>query len=271
MFPILSLRRGLGDDAPVWLRWLRVVAFLVAFGTQAIIWAAEATIDFSSDPAATWTAARGGYVWDSGNGELDPDFTIASPIILRYTGTLPGSVEHESQCTARVGDSSGTSTGGCGGVRISSSADDGYGVSIDRADTLSIVRRSDSSNTTNPGTCTTQTPVVNDFEFFTVRIAAEGAVGAAVTLTVWYINHGTTKPASDPGWISAGATTFTCTDNSATGTRLDEATHTNTGIVHGAQGSDYDSMTDYFHSRSIADRSAGGSGPCLRSLLGVGC
>lgn len=265
----LFLLRRCSDGQPDWLRWLRVVAVLFAFSIHPILWAAEAVIDFASDPASTWTAARGGYVWDSGNGELDLDFTIASPIILRYTGTTPGSVEHESQCTARVGDSSGTSTGGCGGVRIGASADDGYGVSIDRADTLSIVRRSDGSNTTNPGTCTTQTPAVNDFEFFTVRIAAEGAVGSAVTLTVWYINHGTTKPAADPGWISAGATSFTCSDNSASGTRLDEATHTHTGIMHGAQGSDYDSMTDYFHSRAISDRSAGSSRPCFAALLGV--
>lgn len=250
----------------------KLLALLGALCASAILIAAEVTIDFSADPTSTWTAARGGYAWDDPNDELDVDQSIASPLIIRYTGTLPGSVEHEAQCTAKVGDSSGTSTTGCAGVRIDSSSDEGYGLNIDRADTAVVVRRSGGSNTSNPGTCTQQAITVNDNEFFTVRIAAAGVVGAAVDLEFWVTNHGASKPGADPGWISAGTTLhFTCQDNSATGTRLDESTHTNTGIVHSVQGTNYDSQTDYFHSRSIADRSPASSSGCWMALLGVGC
>jgi hypothetical protein len=213
--------------------------------------------DFTTDPAARWSARQGAEpTWDSGNSEFD---VTASARWLSIYDTTTGSIEHECQATWLM---SGGASIGMPAVRGRSDATiEAYviGTMNPTSDTLQVSRIN-----TGGGSMTQigvdQTVTIANSDWITVRIAAEGSAGSAVTLSVWWQVHAAAggKP-SDPGWIGVdGSPNYSVTDSAATGTRLDNSAATYAGLGSHWTGSDYDTRTIWWKARAISDRAGGG-------------
>lgn len=209
----------------------------------------EYTDDFSTDPSSRWTQIAGTFTWDSGNGELDVATKGGSSIhIFRYSDNAPGSLDHEAQATAAIV----TQYEGAAGVRMDTfDGSDAYFLEMGQVggdDNLYVSRMSAG---TYVNLTSTATPGIDDNDFITFRLAAEGNAGANVLLSWWLTDHGTTKP-SDPGWIGADdSPDATYTDTAAT--RLDASANESGGLSGGGTATE-DQQIDFFKVRAVSDR-----------------
>lgn len=216
----------------------------------------EYTDDFSSDPfsAPRWTNDRGTAVWDSTNNELDMSFAVGNPQ-CRYSVNDAGSIEHESQITS-VWDGLFEQAAGAAVRMDSAGGQDCYFCTWNRTNVL-LYR----SNAGSPTLLTSAAFSATAFDFVTNRIAASGAAGANVALSIWRTTHGASKP-SDPGWYGTdGSPDQTYTDTAVD--RLDASGHLDCGSSGIGTGADYDSRSDFFKLRAISDRGGGGGSPTV--------
>lgn len=203
--------------------------------------------DFATDPASRWTTVGWPFVHDSGNGEMDVNMSDDGGI--RYSDNGTGSIEHESQVTNLTGVSRIPGPA----VRFATNGDTTfYALGVSATDSFSIQRLLLGARTTLASA--TATLATNDFA--TLRFAAEGGNGATVAFTGWLTNHGVSKPA-DPGWIAATALSFDVATDSSVDRLDDDSLHMQCGVGGRLIGTDYDTQTDYFKQRTIADRSGG--------------
>ena len=207
------------------------------------------TDNFDTNPfsPARWVIQLGNIVWDSINLEFDIDEPgSGSGPIFRYIANSPGTVEHESQITALF--LSSNSLVGPGVRMANTGANDAYGLRIDPVGVTLF--RYNAGARSNLGFQSVPVTITSG-NYYTMRLAARGAVGSAVTLNVWMVNHGPSKP-TDPGWIGVdGSPDLTFTDTAVSGTRLDGSQHTEAGISGRVGGGTYDDRTDYFKVRAI--------------------
>jgi hypothetical protein len=190
--------------------------------------------------------------WDSTDEELDVAH-VGAVTCVEYVANTPGSIEHEAQVTALSSASEPQVI--TAAVRIDGAGVDWYSVTIRQVTNLIRIHRYVAGASTEIYSAALTITAGN---FVTVRLAAAGAVGDNVVLSVWVTEHSTTKPA-DPGWIGVdGSPDFTYTDTA--GTRLDASTHDACGIGgSSAISADYDTRLCFWKSRAISDRSGGGS------------
>jgi hypothetical protein len=130
---------------------------------------------------------------------------------VRYSVNGPGSIEHEAQCTFIQGTGGVFPSGAAAACRIDNTgADDWYYIEIDLDDDVILCRLNGASRTAL--TTFTGGFVNAASDWLTVRIAAAGAIGANTVISLWWQNHGGSKPA-DPGWIGVdGSPDQTYTD-----------------------------------------------------------
>lgn len=217
----------------------------------------EYTDNFSTDPFSDprWTNVKNTQVWDSGNGELDMQTNASNRPSARYSQNGPGSIEHESQATfIQVGS---FALGGGGATRFDNTGVlDWYYNIVDTNDNIVLYRVNGDSRSTLTTFSSALVNATNDF--LTVRMASSGSAGSNVVLSLWYTNHGTSKP-SDPGWIGVDASpNQTYTDTAAD--RLDDSVHSQCGIASEGGGIEVDTRHDFFKQRAISDR-AGAAAP----------
>ncbi len=211
---------------------------------------AEYSDNFNTNPyAGRWVNEIKGATWDSVNFDLD--IVDDNDVAIRYTSS-PGSIDHEAQVTARAN----TSTRLVGpGVRWDNAGvDNGYGMTIENGGV--IIQRYNNGARTNVQSFAIPVTFTGG-NFYTMRLAASGGVGGNVTLNIWVVDHGPTKP-GDPGWIGNDSSPqITFTDSSAT--RIAGLTNDNGAIAGRASISTFDGQHDYFKLRAISAR--GGSTP----------
>jgi hypothetical protein len=224
--------------------------------------------DFTTDPAARWSARQGVEpTWDSGNSEFD---VTASARWLSIYDTTTGSIEHEVQATWIMG---GGSSMGMPALRGRSDATiEAYYIGTVNASTdILQVHRLNTGGASHTQIGVDQSLTgIGSADWLTVRIAAQGTAGSAVTLSVWWQIHAAAggKPA-DPGWIGVdGSPQYQVTDSAASGTRLDNAAATYAGLGSHWTGSDYDTRTIWWKARAISDR-AGGAGGAVDTVQSV--
>lgn len=213
--------------------------------------------NFDADTSTRWTDRLGAspaHVWDGTNFEMDVDCSVGN-IGIQYSSAGPGSIEHEAQVTYKVGGAIAQPSPGVAVRMRNDATTEWYAAYIDReTNRLEIHRRNAAGNWDSLATL--GITVANN-DFVTVRLRAAGAVGAAVVLDAWYLNHGSSKP-SDPGWIGATAD-LNVTDAATTDTvRHDQAEHAYCGVSGKAGGFDYDTQHDFWKARTIAEASGGG-------------
>lgn len=220
----------------------------------------EYTDNFDTDPfASRWVSERGGGVHDAGNGEMD--ITMDNGPMLRYAANSPGSIEQEAQVT---GQGSPTAVSGdClpgPAVRCEAGAITGYITYMFQGDLL-VISRENANVRTDLYVASHATHTTN---FYTLRLSAEGANGANVTLNGWQQDHGSSKP-SDPGWFgdNGSSTTGAVVDSDVD--RLDDASvHLQGGIGGRASGAtEHDTRHDYWKVRAISDRAGAPTPPNL--------
>src|SRR3990167_4043001 len=209
--------------------------------------------NFDTNHSARWTGRLNNLVYDSTNLELgDTTASGASNTNIEYTAGSLGSIAHETQGTFLTFSSvSGGWNNACG-VRYNNSADQNYHVQHEQgtgtAGTIYWMRNVG-------GTMTEMSSVSVDVDvstFRTIRLAAEGAVGANVVLSIWYTDHGASKP-SDPGWIGTDASPNQTYTDTAAG-RHDDADDTYGGIGLWAPSATFDNRIDFWKGRAISDR-----------------
>lgn len=210
---------------------------------------------FTSDPGATFTQVSSTWAHDNTNGEMD--VALAGNWAMKYVGsspTAPNHIEHEQQCSWFTGTGPADGVGG-NGVRFSTSQYDAYVTNVyyGTADTINVRRIiNGTASTLHTWTGLVMAPSV----CVTTRMAARGAIGNSVILEYWYVDHGASKPGTDPGWIGVdGSPSYTYTDSDAS--RLDDSVHVQCGIGGHWQGIDYDTRHHRFKTRAISDRPGG--------------
>lgn len=222
------------------------------------------TDNFTTDTSANWAHSGGAaffptsdVTWDTGAGELVVDYD--SQGLGRYT-TETGSLEHEVQLTVRM-PSTTLEHSVTGSPRMNSG--DGYflapasdyraALARFNGGSITVLRYVDLATGSDFATGDTATEP-DPSDWVTVRLAAEGSVGGNVTLSLWWVVHGASKPASDPGWIGTdGSPQFVYVDSDAN--RLDDSVHNDVGIA-GLQNTT-STRADWWKARNISDRSPG--------------
>lgn len=204
--------------------------------------------NFSTDPTSRWTTLSGTvFAWDSANNELDFNTTVGFSAL--YSANDPGSIVHEAQITAKEATTAAVRSW-YAAVRGYTTNQDCYTLFSNGDDIFPLGRWNAASRTALTTFSVTER---NADDFFTWRVAAEGAAGANVALSLWYSRHGTTKP-SDPGWIGVdNSPSFTYTDTAVD--RLDDSTHLLGGIggrLHAT--TDTNTRASFFKVRAISDR-----------------
>lgn len=210
---------------------------------------AQTLDDFTTDPAARWSAiGASAYTWDSANGEFDVNTVSADPYLFA-NAAAPGGMDQEAQLSFIMGADNFEARAPVPMVRHRSGQVEGYFLRFNHVEDFYQLLRFTAGAEGEVGGGAALT--INPSEWYTVRIAAEGGVGANVTISVWVQSHGASKPA-DPGWIGAnGSPDNIWTDTN--GSRLDEADSVLCGIA-GKDTSDYDTRCDFYKHRLIADR-----------------
>ncbi len=222
----------------------------------------EYTDDFSTDPSARWTGILGATIaHDAANSEMDNN-TNDTDAIAYYSANDPGSIEQEAQHTYFL-DGRATKDYYGTAVRVDGSATDGYVAMASNQDDLIYVFRYLAGTRSTTGS-NAKTLAVD--EWHTTRIAASGAAGSNVAMSIWDNNHGASKPSSDPGWYGTdGTPDWTVTDSSVD--RLDASTHIKCGVGWIGGGVDWDNRASWFKERAISDRGGAIIGSLTRGKL----
>jgi hypothetical protein len=221
--------------------------------------------DFTTDTSANWAHSGGNAffpnsdaTWDLGAGELVMSWSASDA--LGVYASVPGSIDHEVQATLRM---SATALEHCASAAPRMSGADAYWLALAadyraalaryNAGAITALRYIDLSTGADfaAGAAAAEP---NTSDWVTVRIAAQGAIGLNVTLSLWYVVHGASKPGADPGWIGTDASPrFVYVDTDAA--RLDDAGHVSVGIA-GLQNAG-GTRLDYWRARAITDRTVG--------------
>lgn len=212
------------------------------------------TDNFNADSSADWNAQGSAfYDRDAVNGELIQDWSDYGALIHDNN---TGSIDCEAQLTGRLPSVTLNHWAGPG-VRLT--AGNGYGI-VFAADYdgggppgsggLTLIRYNAEALTAlqyfslAPGIPTT-------LDWLTIRMAAQGAVGANVVIDIWVSEHGALKP-TDPGWIGDNNSPhFTFTDTDAS--RLDGVGDIGVGIC-GLMNVGNPARGDFWKARAISDR-----------------
>jgi len=214
------------------------------------------TDDFSTDPSSRWSTIFGtAPTWDSTNLELDCDTT--ADFIHRYTANDPGNLGHECQVTFILGSVR------CFGpaVRMANDGgnDDCYAAYWDTGNSVVIARFDNGVRTVLNALSLTAA----SGDWVTLRLRAE-ASGSDTLLTVYGVNHGTTKPSSAPAW-----------ETTSLGTATDPAASDHAAARHGSCGiggrpgaSDYDTRHDFWTARINDEVGGGGETITMDKWLG---
>ena len=215
--------------------------------------------DFATDPGTDWIAEGQTWVHDSANGEMDIQYVGGAPM-FRADVDEPGSIAHESQVTFLSGSGNNRGTGPS--VRnFDEGSNHCYGLDVlgvvSAATTVSLIRSGSTVLASE-----SPSAVTDGAHWWIMRIAAEGAVGENVALSVWYFDggfSGTEGKPTDNGWLGDdGTPDFTYTDTAID--RHDETTSIQCGVSGRTPiNSDYDTRTDNHKIRAISDR--GGAAP----------
>lgn len=220
--------------------------------------------EFGSDPS--WNNEGGTYTHDATNGELAIGSRTGGNVYSWRSDDAPGGMEHECQGTFITFTSNAAGYQGPVGVRMTSGAVNGYDLEFEpgagTGGTLYLVRTVAGAQTT----IQTWSIDIDTSTFWTVRLAAEGGNGANVSLSIWYTDHGASKP-SLQDWIgSDGSPNQTYTDTAAN--RLDDSSANLYCGTEGYSESNYDIRLDYHRLRLVSDRGAGAPTPKNRTLRG---
>lgn len=178
-----------------------------------------------------------------------------------YTATATGSIESEAQVTFVMGDN-GAFQSRVGGpmVRGLSATTEGYVIMANgEGGYFAVVRfvggTEQDIDYSSPGGSPGYINAAYTFtagQWYTIRIAAEGAASGNVTLKIWIQSHGASKP-SDPGWIGTDESPdYTYVDSEAT--RLDASGNSLAGISGKNAGEDWDTRHSFYKQRAITDR-----------------
>ena len=218
---------------------------------------------FGSDPG--WAEEAGTYTHDNTNSEITIDNGGATYTIR--SADLSGDIEQECQATFITNDANGSGWQGPIACRIDSGFHSSYNLQFEPgAGTGGVLylERNDYGTLTY---ITSWNIDIDIDQFWSIRLATEGVAGNNVVCSVWYSNHGASKP-SDPGWIGAdGSPDQTFTDTGAT--RLDLAANEYAGCG-GYEARNVDNRICFHKQRNISDRAAPGGAPVLLQTNNVG-